>query len=219
MIEIINRVFVTYFFNSLIDFSKSMIEEKLLLEKGATLRKYKKDQSIFYEGDKAMYYFQIAEGSIKMVSVNDTGKEFIQGIFKAGESFGEPVLIIDEPYPATAVANEDSIIIKLNKESFLDILKENPDIHFHFSQVLAKRIYHKSLIAKEISTYGPEHRIFSVLNIFKKDSNLNGEAYKVQLSRQQIADMTGLRVETVIRSIKKLQEKKLIKIQKGKIYM
>jgi CRP/FNR family transcriptional regulator, cyclic AMP receptor protein len=196
-----------------------MIEEKLLLDKGATLRKYKKDQSIFYEGDKAMYYFQIAEGSIKMVSVNDTGKEFIQGIFKAGDSFGEPVLIIDEPYPATAVANEDSIIIKLNKEFFLDILKENPDIHFRFSQVLAKRIYHKSLIAKEISTYGPEHRIFSVLKIFKKDYNLNGEAYKVELSRQQIADMTGLRVETVIRSIKKLQEKKLIKIQKGKIYM
>lgn len=196
-----------------------MIEEKLLLEKGATLRKYKKDQSIFYEGDKAMYYFQIAEGSIKMVSVNDTGKEFIQGIFKPGDSFGEPVLIIDEPYPATAVANEDSIIIKLNKDFFLDILKENPDIHFRFSQVLAKRIYHKSLIAKEISTYGPEHRIFSVLKIFKKDYNVNGESYKVELSRQQIADMTGLRVETVIRSIKKLQEKKLIKIQKGKIYM
>jgi len=31
--------------------------------------------------------------------------------------------------------------------------------------------------------------------------------------------MTGLKVETVIRTVKKLQEKKLIKIQKGKIYM
>ncbi len=196
-----------------------MIEEKFLLEKGATLRKYKKDQSIFYEGDKSMYYFQIVEGSIKMVSVNDTGKEFIQGIFKAGDSFGEPVLLIDEPYPATAVANEDSLIIKLDKIVFLNILKENPVIHFQFSKVLAKRIYHKSLIAKEISTYGPEHRIFSVLKIFKKNYNLNGEAYKVELSRQQIADMTGLRVETVIRNIKKLQQKKLINIQKGKIYM
>lgn len=166
-----------------------------------------------------MYYFQIAEGSIKMVSVNDTGKEFIQGIFKAGDSFGEPVLLIDEPYPATAVANEDSLIIKLDKIVFLNILKENPVIHFQFSKVLAKRIYHKSLIAKEISTYGPEHRIFSVLKIFKKNYNLNGEAYKVELSRQQIADMTGLRVETVIRNIKKLQQKKLINIQKGKIYM
>ena len=196
-----------------------MVEEKLLLENGAILRKYKKGQSIFYEGDKAMYYYQIAEGSIKMVSVNDNGKEFMQGLFKAGDSFGEPVLLIDEPYPATAVANEDSVILKLNKDIFLNILKENPDIHFRFSQVLAKRIYQKSLIATEISTYGPEHKIFSVLKIFKKNNALNGETYKVELSRQQIADMTGLRVETVIRSIKKLEEKNLIKIQKGKIYM
>ena len=196
-----------------------MIDEKLLLEEGATIRKYKKNQSIFYEGDKGMYYFQIAKGSIKMVSVNDTGKEFIQGIFKAGDSFGEPVLLLDEPYPATAIANEDSAILRLNKEAFISILKKYPDIHFRFSQVLAMRIYQKAIMAKEITTYGPEHRIFSVLKILKKDSKLNGAPYKVELSRQQIADMTGLRVETVIRSIKKLQEKKLINIEKGKIYL
>lgn len=196
-----------------------MIDENFLMDKGATLRKYKKDQCIFYEGDKGMYYFQIIEGSIKMVSVNDTGKEFIQGIFKNGESFGEPVLLIDEPYPASAVANEDSIILKLDKQLFLNILKENPGIHFLFSQVLAKRIYHKALMAKEILTNGPENRVFSILKMFKKDNHLNGKHYKVELSRQQIADMTGLRVETVIRSVKKLQEKKLIKIEKGKIYM
>lgn len=196
-----------------------MIEEKFLLEKGALLRKYKKDQSIFYEGDKAMYYFQIARGSIKMVSVNDTGKEFIQGLFKEGDSFGEPVLLIDESYPASAIANEDSIIIKLNKGSFLNILRENSDIHFRFSRILAKRIFYKALMAKEISTSGPEERVFSVLKIFKKNNNLNGETYRVELSRQQIADMTGLRVETVIRTVKKLQEKKLIKIERGKIYI
>lgn len=197
-----------------------MIATELLLQKGATFRKYEKDQSIFYEGDIPLYYYQVEEGSIKMVSVNETGKEFIQGIFKAGESFGEPVLLIDELYPATAVANENTLVIRLVKKSFLNLLKQNPEIHFRFSQVLAKRIYNKSLIAKEISTYGPEHRIFSILKIFKKNNNgIKDEAYKVELSRQQIADMTGLRVETVIRSIRKLKEKELIKIQKGKIYM
>lgn len=197
-----------------------MIANELLLQKGATFRKYEKDQSIFYEGDIPLYYYQVEKGSIKMVSVNDTGKEFIQGIFKAGESFGEPVLLIDELYPATAVANENTLVIRLDKKSFLNLLKQNPEIHFCFSQVLAKRIYNKSLIAKEISTYGPEHRIFSILKILKKNNkSLKDEAYKVEFSRQQIADMIGLRVETVIRSIRKLKEKELIKIQKGKIYM
>lgn len=197
-----------------------MIPKELLLQKGATLRKYNKDQSIFFEGDEPMYYHQIAEGSIKMVSVNESGKEFIQGMFKAGDSFGEPVLLIDEVYPATAVANEDSVVIRLQKNVFLNILKENHDIHLSFTRVLAKRIHQKSLIAKEISTYGPEHRIFSILTMLKKNSGIVNEApYKIESSRQEIADMTGLRVETVIRAIRKLQKKDLINIQKGKIYM
>jgi CRP-like cAMP-binding protein len=196
-----------------------MIPQKLLLDRKGTLKKCKKNQSIFFEGEMPVFYYQVVQGSIRMFSVNENGREFIDGIFKNGESFGEPVLLIDEPYPASAVANADTLVIRLNKDVFLDILKENPDIHFRFSQVLAKRIYYKSLIAK-ISTYGPEHRIFSILKILKKNySSLNGEPYKVELSRQQIADMTGLRVETVIRTIRKLQEKEVIKILKGKIYL
>lgn len=40
----------------------------------------------------------------------------------------------------------------------------------------------------------------------------------VKLTRQQIADMTGLRVETVIRSIRQMEEKGELVIDKGKVY-
>ncbi|MEP6594688.1 MAG: Crp/Fnr family transcriptional regulator, partial [Ginsengibacter sp.] len=155
-----------------------------------------------------------------MVNTNEAGKEFIQGMFTKDQSFGEPCLIIEEPYPASAVANEDSIVIKTSKEKFLNILKEFPEILLRFTQVFAKRIYNKSIIAKEIAIYNPEHRIFTILNLFKKNiSENNRKKLKVEISRQQIADMTGLRVETVIRTIKTLQKKDKIKIEKGKIYM
>jgi CRP-like cAMP-binding protein len=53
--------------------------------------------------------------------------------------------------------------------------------------------------------------------------NQNGcfpnEKLKVELSRQRIADMVGLRVETVIRAMKQLEQKGLISIQKGKVYV
>ena len=58
----------------------------------ALLENVKKDQTIFYEGDQAMFYYEVIEGSVKMVNINEDGKEFIQGIFKRGESFGEAVV-------------------------------------------------------------------------------------------------------------------------------
>jgi CRP-like cAMP-binding protein len=197
-----------------------MILQTLLIDRGGIIRNYMKNQSIFFEGDMPGFYYQILQGSIRMVNMNERGREFIQGIFKNGESFGEPVLLIDEPYPASAVANEDTLLIKISKEEFLKILKEFPEILFQFTKIMAQRVYNKSLVAKAISINKPEYRVLSIFKILKDTYGDPGsENYKVELSRQQIADMTGLRVETVIRTIRKLQEKEVIKIQKGKIYL
>jgi CRP-like cAMP-binding protein len=43
--------------------------------------------------------------------------------------------------------------------------------------------------------------------------------FYIPFTRQQIADMTGLRVETVIRTVKKLKEDGKLEIEKHKIYL
>lgn len=196
-----------------------MISQKLLLNRGGIIREYKKNQNIFFEGDMPKFYYQVIEGTIKMVSINENGREFIQGVFAHGQSFGEPVLLISKPYPATAVVTEDARIIKLPREEFLKILLEFPEINFQFSKILANRIYDKAMIAKAISLYSPEHRIVSFFKTLKEEKDTKKFTYKVELSRQAIADMIGFRVETVIRTIKNLEKKNLVKIEKGKIYL
>ncbi|QEC65777.1 Crp/Fnr family transcriptional regulator [Panacibacter ginsenosidivorans] len=197
-----------------------MIQQDLLLAWGGTFRKYEKNQPIFFEGDKPLFYYQVMEGTVRMANINDDGKEFIQGIFKKGESFGEPVLFLDEPYPATAIANEACVVMRITKENFLYILKEYPDIHLSITRILAARIYNKSILSKEIAGETPEHRIKTMLHLLKQQNNCrNNEPYKVELSRQQIADMTGLRTETVIRIMRKLHERGELHIEKGKVFL
>lgn len=196
-----------------------IIDIDILLAWGATFHNLKKGHVLFHEGDFANFYYQVVEGKIKMCNTNEEGKEFIQGIFEAGASFGEPPLFDAGVYPASALADEDSTIIRLRKENFLQLLKENFDIHFSFTQTLARRLRFKSLISKEISSYGPLHRVRTLLKEYKKNhSGITGELFKIDLTRQQIADMTGLRVETVIRSIRQMQENGELKIERGKVY-
>ncbi|TWI78396.1 CRP-like cAMP-binding protein [Lacibacter cauensis] len=196
-----------------------IIDTDLLLAWGATLHNIEKGQVLFYEDNIAHFYYQVVEGRIKMCNCNDEGKEFIQGFFEAGESFGEPPLFDESAYPASAVADTNSIVIRLRKENFLQLLKDNFDIHFAFTQNLAKRLRFKSLMSKEISSYGPSHRIISLLQEYKKSRGIaDNEKLKIDLTRQQIADMTGLRVETVIRSIRELHEKGKLQIEKGKVF-
>jgi CRP-like cAMP-binding protein len=72
------------------------------------------------------------------------------------------------------------------------------------------------MILKEISSNDAEHQIMTLIKYLKKESNTKG-IYEVKLTRQNIADMTGLRVETVIRTIKTMVEQRKLTQQGRKI--
>ncbi|MBQ4821136.1 Crp/Fnr family transcriptional regulator [Aquimarina sp. MMG016] len=198
-----------------------MIDQNVLSNAGAILKKYSKGELLFKEGSIAHHYYQIQSGQVKMNNFNDDGKEYIQGIFDAGKSFGEPPLFADFKYPANAEAIVDTEVWQLPKKQFLKLLEENPSIHYKFTSTLALRLYYKAIVVSEISTQEPEHRILRILDYFKKNNDKaisETKHYKIDLTRQQLADLTGLRVETVIRAIKKLEQKGELLIKDRKVY-
>ena len=187
-----------------------MFPSKVLEKYHAKLVGLLKDQVLCHEGDTATDYFQVESGSVKMFSGSSEGQEFIQGIFSKGESFGEPALIGKFPYPGSVKAIEPAKIWKLPGDYFLQMLQENFQLHLKMDQVLCQRLRYKSMVLSEISSYDPEHRIISLLNYYKS-KNGDGEKIIIPFTRQQLADMSGLRVETVIRTVKKMEkDKKLI---------
>lgn len=199
--------------------STMMIDIDSLLAWGATYKKVAANETIFREGTEGHFYYQLVSGSIHWVNINDAGGEFLQEIIQPGESFGEFHLFDNSPYAATASASKDSVIIRLNKTTFLNMLKENPSIHFAFTKLFTERLRFKFLLLKELSCFGPEHRISTLFSHFKEaKKNICEKCNQVKVTRQQIADMTGLRVETVIRSIRHLQDKGELVINKGKVY-
>lgn len=194
-----------------------MIPENLLLDYGATAENIEASEVIFLEKKRADFYFQIKTGEVKMFNLNDQGKEFVQGIFYDGESFGEPPLLGDFKYPASAAAVKKTELYKLDKSKLFDLLTHNPKVNLKFTKSLAKRLYYKATILKEISVHPPEHRILALIDFLKRKYGTD-EMFQVELTRQQIADLTGQRVETVIRAIKQLEQDGEIKLIKHKVY-
>ncbi len=196
-----------------------MIDIDTLLAWGAAYKKVAANEIIFQEGTQAQFYYQLVSGSVRWANINDEGKEFLQVMIEPGECFGELPLFDDEPFAATAIANEDSMIIRLHQSTFQQLIKENPEIHLAFSKLLSQRIRFKFFILKEMANHNPEHSISTLLSYFKQtQKNICTKCNQVKLTRQQIANMTGLRVETVIRTIRTLQSKGQLHIEKGKVY-
>jgi CRP/FNR family transcriptional regulator, cyclic AMP receptor protein len=196
-----------------------MIDVDLLLACGATYKKVAKGEIIFREGGIASFYHQLVSGKVKWINIDDEGKEYIQYLVQPGESFGELPMFDDEPYAANAVAEEDSLVLRLHRSTFHNLLKEQPQLHFAFSKLLAQRLRFKFMLVKELSCYSPGHRIITLINYLKENNkNYCPKCHKLLLTRQQLANMTGLRVETVIRTIKDLEDQKFLSITKGKVY-
>ncbi len=196
-----------------------MIKVDLILSCGGTLRNVVKNELIFKAGHFPSYYYQVVEGKVKMNNYSDDGKEFIQEIFTAGRSFGEPPLFINEPYPANAIAISAGVVVQIKKSLFDEMLYKHPEVSIELNRSLARRLYYKAIMAPELSSQNPEKRLLKLLHYLKEQTGSTTDFFLVELSRQQLADLTGLRVETVIRTIKHLEKQGYLKIIEGKIYL
>lgn len=192
------------------------IDYDILITYGGVARKHKKGTLLFREGDMPYYYYQVVSGEIKLFSTNVEGKELIQGVFKEGQSFGEPPLLLAKAYPTTSQAVTDSVVIKLRKEHFDSILKDYPEFVEKMMYTFAERIYQKATSAQIWVQHTPEEKILQFLEARKIRGV--GPVQIVPYTRQQIADYTGLRVETVIRTLLKMKTKGKIRIIDHKLY-
>ena len=196
-----------------------MIDINMLLAWGATYKQVAKGSIIFNGGTTCSFYYQLVSGQARWVNISDEGKECIHTVIEPGESFGELPLFDNEPYAATAIADQDLVLIRLHKPIFIQLLKENQDIHFKFSELLVQRLRFKFILIEALSSQDPENRITALIQYLKKENkNFCSECHQLKLTRQQIANMTGLRVETVIRSIKHMHDKGELEVRNGKVF-
>ncbi len=196
-----------------------MIDIDTLLAMGAAYKKVAAGETIFNEGSMCSFYYQLVSGSVRWVNIDDEGNEFIQNMIIPGECFGEIPLFDDDPYVASAVADTDCVLIRLHKSVFHQLITERPDIHFAFSKLMSERLRFKFIFMKEMAVHNPERSVNALLQYLKRNRKYICEkCNKVMLTRQQIANMTGLRVETVIRTIRNLHDKGVLTIDKGKVF-
>ena len=196
-----------------------IIDIDVLLAWGAAYKKVSAGEIIFKQGHACFFYHQLVSGKVKWMNTDEGGKECIHSIVEPGESFGEFPLFDDGLFAATAIADEDCILIRLHKPTFLQLIKENATIHFAITQMLSKRLRFKFAVIESFAAHCPQNMIATLLKQLKSEKkNFCGDCDQLNLTRQQIADMTGLRVETVIRTMRNMHDKGELVIAKGKVY-
>jgi CRP/FNR family transcriptional regulator, cyclic AMP receptor protein len=106
---------------------------------GRTISKYRRNKTIFAQGDTADSVFYIQDGSVKLTVVSERGKEAIVAIHGKGDFFGEGCLTGQPRRLATATAMTESVIMRLDKTSVVRVLHEEPEFSNAFLAYLLAR--------------------------------------------------------------------------------
>ncbi|KYH05238.1 hypothetical protein A1704_13860 [Chryseobacterium cucumeris] len=196
-----------------------VISEDLLFSHEATLENYEAGDAVFQEGTAAKYYFQIRQGTVKLNTFLEDGKEFVHGFPFDGHCIGESYLFTDHHYAINAIAVTYCEIIKISKTKVLEILLEKPELILEINKYMADRMHFRFMISSFLAISDPIVKLMKLFDHIKKYFGFQEPySFLVPYTRQQIATLTGLRVETVIRYVKKMEEQKMVKIESTKIY-
>jgi CRP-like cAMP-binding protein len=150
---------------------------------------------------------------------DENGKEIIQSILMLCLSDCELLLFINEKYPVNAKVLLPCEIIKIKKDNFFQLLSENMDISLDINKFLSERLFQKYMMMQSNLSLQPDIRIIGALKYFKSYSNYQEKySFEVYLTRKQLASMTGLRIETVIRTIKQMEKENIVKLENSKIF-
>lgn len=93
------------------------------------IRRFRKAETIFHQGDPGDALFIVASGSVKVVLPSDEGAEpAIVAILGAGEFFGELAILDGAPHSATIVAIEPTETLVLHRDEFLRLIDSQVEL-------------------------------------------------------------------------------------------
>ncbi|WP_379963378.1 Crp/Fnr family transcriptional regulator [Epilithonimonas sp. UC225_85] len=195
------------------------IEEYIIKSSGGKVKEYNAGDFIFTEGSLPNYFYQIIEGEVKLNNFSEDGKESIHSIATKGQSVGEFLLFINKKYPANAVAISHCKVWRISKIKFLKMLEDNPEFKVNIIKNLADSLFSKFVMRQILSIKNPATKLKVLMDYLKSSqTDTTVFSFQIPLTRQQMASLTGLRVETTIRTLKIMEKDNIVKIKNRKIF-
>ncbi|MCL6453983.1 MAG: Crp/Fnr family transcriptional regulator [Alicyclobacillus sp.] len=168
----------------------------------AAERHYSRGEYVFMEGQEREAVYFIRRGLIKVLKVDEEGREHIVNILGRGQMFPHVGFFQDGPYPGTAQAMEASDLLSIRCQNFDALLTDHPDIARKVMRVMGERILMLQAKLQELAVYDSHDRVIALLRHFAEEHGTpgpDGVYVKLPITHGEMAHMIGMTRESVNR--------------------
>jgi len=170
---------------------------------------FDRGQIIFSEGDDGNGFYVVVSGRVKIFKLSPEGKEQILHIFGPGDPFGEVAVFAGQHFPANAEAMESSRIFFFPRESFSDLIKNNPSLALNMLAILSKRLRRFANLIDDLSLKEVPGRLAAHL-LYLSGQAEGTEQLELNITKTQLASLLGTIPETLSRILGKMSKQGLI---------
>ena len=168
---------------------------------------------ILLEGEPTDRLFFIATGVVKLFRVSAEGKEQTLELVRPGESINEVPVFDGGPNPTSAQTMGPVLLYAIGRNELESILRDYPKVALNVVRVLASRIRHLVSLVEDLSFRHVIGRVAKILLEHAGDGARPGQ----RLTQQEMAAIAGTAREVVGRSLKTLEERGIIKLDRHRI--
>jgi CRP/FNR family transcriptional regulator len=191
-------------------------DDRTALEPLCRVHGYEKGETIFHEGEPADRIHFLYTGRVKIVKAAGS-RDLILEILGAGEPVGAVAAFERRPYPASAIAIEPSGVVSIPEREFFQLIESRPEMTRSLLSGLTMRLImlNKRLADMTGQADAKMARLFVTLGERMGARSGNSVFIPLALSRQEIADLLGITLETAIRLMSRFQKDDVIRTEKN----
>jgi CRP-like cAMP-binding protein len=179
----------------------------------AVERKLRRGEVLFVGGESAAGLYVVVEGSIRAFRTGADGREQTIHVERAGATLAEIPVFDGGPYPSTTAAEEDSVVLLLEKKHVFALCMDRPAIALAALRLLASRMRNCAALVESLSLRDVDRRLAQLLLEESSDYGRHqGDSvtFELALTHQQLAARIGSVREVVSRALGRLQASRLI---------
>jgi CRP/FNR family transcriptional regulator, polysaccharide utilization system transcription regulator len=177
---------------------------------------FKQGETIIKQGAPLTHVISFTNGLAKAYIEGKNNRNLILQFIRPTNFIGGPGIYVDNKHYFTVTALQDSAVCFIDMAVFKDIIRKNPDFADAFLQQLSRNgifNYERfiSLTQKNMPARIADGLLYLQNEIFATGNN------EINISKQDLADLTGMSKDSVIRTLKELTDDLYIEVDQSKI--
>jgi CRP-like cAMP-binding protein len=182
-------------------------------------REFPPSTTLFIQGATPREAFYIERGLVKLIRMSENGQELAVGLPSQGSLLGAASLIVQEPYPFTAITVTSCALIRMPADLFLRLAKTDEEFCWYLHEVHSREIHQQAGQLAALRYLSARQRFERLLLRFLSSMPVHESQtsmrIRLPLKHWEIAQLIGIRPEHLSRVLQEIKQEGILREEDG----